>query len=291
MGGGGVGAGPSAPSTPGAVGGIGGGMRGGGLPAFTRQSTSLRRLKIQWDNYVRVSEERLDRDAAYREVRGRDARPVLLLRDCDACAGKDDALLERSMEDEKILLASGWFHCIRVDKGVLKDDHPLNALFMGGDQVAPHMILFSADGAERIGLPGKPTAKKLWNVMNKILVKDYVKPADAAIARWIGLLSRFDSLDARMREISTQREGTDDPKKAGAFEKEMKSVEQQLAKARQEESVVRDLGLRTGGGRGQPVDYDAEAAEAVRGSGKKPGLLDKVKKPEEQPAGSGESSK
>lgn len=283
--------GVGAPSTPGAIGGIGGGMRGGGLPAFTRQSSSQRRLKIQWDTYVKLSEERLDRDAAYREVRGRDPRPVLLLRDCDSCAGKDDALLERSMEDEKILLASGWFHCIRVDKGVLKDDHPLNSLFMGGDQVAPHMILFSADGTERIGLPGKPTAKKLWLVMNKILAKDYVKPADPAIARWIALLSRFDSLDTRKQEISTQREGTDDPKKAGAFDKEIKQVEEQLAKARQEETVVRDLGLRSGGNRTQPVDYDAEAAEAVRGSGKKGGLLDKVKKPDAQPAGNGESGK
>ena len=263
-------------------------MRGGGLPAFTRQSSSQRRLKITWDTYVKMSEERLDRDAAYREVRGRDPRPVLLLRDCDSCAGKDDALLERSMEDEKILLGSGWFHCVRVDKGVLKDDHPLNSLFMGGDQVAPHMILFSADGSERIGLPGKPTAKKLWNVMNKILTKDYVKSADAAIARWIGLLSRFDSLDVRKQEISTQREGTDDPKKVSAFEKEIKLVEEQIAKARHEESVVRDLGLRAGTGAPQAVDYDAEAAEAVRGSGKKGGLLDKVKKPEAQPATTGD---
>jgi len=286
MGGGtGGGVGPAGP------GGIAGGMRGGGLPAFTRQSTSLRRLKIEWDTYVKVGEERLDADAAYREVRGRDPRPVLLLRDCDACTGKDDALLERSMEDEKILLASSWFHCIRVDKGVLKDNHPLNALFVGGDQVAPHMILFSADGAERIGLPGKPTAKKLWNVMNKILVKDYVKPADAAIARWIALLSRFDALDARLQELTTQREATDDAKKVGSIEKELKTTEDQLAKARRDEIAVRDLGLR-GGARAQAVDYDAEAAEAVRGANRKGSLIDKVKKPEPAPTtGTGETNK
>jgi len=272
-----------------AGGGIGGGMRGGGLPAFTRQSTSQKRLKIQWDTYVKLGEERLDADAAYREVRGRDPRPVLLLRDCDACAGKDDALLERSMEDEKILLASGWFHCVRVDKGVLKDSHPLNTLFVGGDQVAPHMIMFSADGAERIGLPGKPSAKKLWNVMNKILVKDYTKPADAAVARWVALLSRFDTLDARLQELTEKRERTEDAKKVGAVEKEIKTTQEQLAKARQDEVAVRDLGLRTGGARVQAVDYDAEAAEAVRGSAKKGSLLDKVKKAEGQPAVNGEA--
>ena len=135
-------------------GGAGAGVRGGGGASWARLETSSQRLKIQWDTYTRVLEEKLDPATALREVKGRDPRPVLLLRDCDFCVGKDDALLEKSMEDEKILLASRWFHCVRVDRGVLKDSHPLHALFAGPKP--PHMVLFSSDGEDRWSSKASP---------------------------------------------------------------------------------------------------------------------------------------
>ena len=251
------------------------------MPSFTRLETSASRLKIQWENYVKVQEERLDRDTALREVKGRDPRPVLLLRDCDACAGKDDALLESSMEDEKILLASRWFHCVRVDKGVLKSNHPLNALFP--DNNAPHMILYSNDASVAMPLGGRPSAKKLWSAMNKVLTRDYVKPAEQAMTRLIALLSKFDALDSRKEELSGQREKTEDAKKASALDQELRMLADQMKKAKEDEKKASDLGLRAGTGNTKPVDLDAEAAEAVRGTGGKKGsLLDKVKKPEDQ---------
>jgi hypothetical protein len=252
------------------------------MPSFARLETSTLRLKINWDLYIKMQEERLDPETALREIKGRDPRPVLLLRDCDACAGRNDALLEQSMEDEKILLASRWFHCVRVDKGVLKDNHPLNALFPDGDKSAPHMILLSADGTVREGLGGKPSAKKLWGVMNKVLQRDYKKPADQAIPRWIALLSRFDALDARKAELREQRESTEDQKKAGQLDKELRTVEEQIKKAREEEQKLTNLELRNApAGTGQS-NLDDAAADAVRGTGKKDkdSLLDRVKKDE-----------
>ena len=260
--------------------GASGGM-GGGMPSFSRQETSAARLKIQWEYYVKVQEERLDRETALREVKGRDPRPVLLLRDCDTCVGKDDALLESSMEDEKILLASRWFHCVRVDKTVLKSNHPLNALFP--DNNAPHMILYSNDGAVAEPLGGRPSAKKMWSVMNKVLTRDYVKSAEQAVAKLVALLSRFDAIDSRKEELTGQREKTEDPKKASALDKELRTLADQMKKAKEDEKKVADLGLRGTAGVSKPVDLDAEAAEAVRGSGGKKGsLLDKVKKAEGQ---------
>jgi hypothetical protein len=35
-------------------------MRGGGLPSFERQEESKKRLRIRWQHYVQVHEERLD---------------------------------------------------------------------------------------------------------------------------------------------------------------------------------------------------------------------------------------
>lgn len=256
-------------------------MRGGGGASWARLDTSSKRLKIQWDTYTRVLEEKLDPATALREIKGRDPRPVLLLRDCDVCAGNDDALLERSMEDEKILLASRWFHCVRVDRGVLKDSHPLNSLFAGAR--APHIILFSSDGTQRSELDGKPGARVLWAAMNKVLRADYKKSADAAMTKWIALLSRFDALDSRRSELASQRDESADGRKTSEIEKKIADLEREVTRAHEEEKKVIDLGFRNPAAAGPTAaDVDDAAADAVSKAKGKPSLLDKVKKEQEK---------
>jgi hypothetical protein len=256
---------------------MGGGIRGGGGASWARLETSAKRLKIQWDSYTRVHEEKLDSATALREIKGRDPRPVLLLRDCDFCVGKDDALLEKSMEDEKILLASRWFHCVRTDRGVLKDTHPLNSLFAGPKP--PHIVLFSSDGGERVEMDGRPSAKVLWTAMSKVLRKDYKKSADTAMSKWIALLSRFDTLDSRKALLAGQREGSDDGRKASKLDKELAEIEREIVKAREEEKRITDLEFRNPEAAVPPaVDHDAEAADAVSKARGKPSILDKVNK-------------
>lgn len=215
-----------------------------------------------------------------REIKGRDPRPVLLLRDCDNCAGKDDALLERSLEDEKVLLATRWFHCVRVDRGVLKDSHPLNSLFAAPK--APHIILFSADGAQRAELDGKPGARALWGSMNKVLRADYKKSADAAMTKWIALLSRFDALDSRKAELVSQRDESADGRKTSDIEKKLLDLDREVAKTQEEEKRIMDLEFRNPGAAAPTAaESDADAANAV-GRKDKPSLLDKVKKEKEK---------
>lgn len=258
-------------------GGAGAGVRGGGGASWARLETSNKRLKIHWDTYTRVLEEKLDPETALREVKGRDPRPVLLLRDCDFCVGKDDALLEKSMEDERILLASRWFHCVRVDRGVLQDSHPLHSLFAGPKPA--HMVLFSSDGADRSELQGKPSARVLWSAMNRALRKDYKKSADAAMTKWIALLSRFDALDSRKSELTNQRELAADGRKAAELDRKLADLEREIAKTHEEEKRITDLEFRDASiAMPSAVDTDAEAAAAVSRSKAKPSLLDKVKK-------------
>jgi hypothetical protein len=258
-------------------GAAGAGARGGGGASWARLETSSKRLKIQWDTYTRVLEEKLDAATALREVKGRDPRPILLLRDCDFCVGKDDALLEKSMEDEKILLASRWFHCVRVDRGVLKESHPLNSLFAGANP--PHMVLFSSDGEDRSELQGRPSARVLWSSMKRALRKDYKKSADAAMAKWIALLSRFDALDSRKSDLTSQRELTSDGRKAAEIDRKLADLEREIAKAYEEEKRITDLEFRDPAVTiSSAVDLDDAAVEAVTRSKAKSSLLDKIKK-------------
>jgi len=167
------------------------------------------------------------------------------------------------MEDEKILLASRWFHCVRVDRGVLKDSHPLNSLFAGAR--APHIIVYSADGALRSDLDGKPGARALWGSMNKVLRADYKKSADTAMAKWIALLSRFDALDSRKAELTSQLDESSDGRKTSEIEKK-----------------IMDLEFRNPTAAPTAGESDADAADAVAKAKGKSSLLDKVKKDKEK---------
>jgi len=184
------------------------------------------------------------------------------------------------MEDEKVLLASRWFHCVRVDRGVLKDSHPLNSLFAGAR--APHIILFSVDGAQRSDLDGKPGARVLWGSMNKILRVDYKKSADTAMAKWVALLSRFDALDSRKSELTTQRDESADGHKTSEIEKKLADLEREVARAHDEEKKIMDLEFRNPAAAPTAASADAEAVEAVSKAKGKPSLLDKVKKDQEK---------
>lgn len=184
------------------------------------------------------------------------------------------------MEDEKILLASRWFHCVRVDRGVLKDSHPLNSLFAGAR--APHIILFSSDGAQRSDLDGKPGARTLWGAMNKVLRVDYKKSPDAAMSKWIALLSRFDALDSRKSELTSQRDESADGHKTSEIEKKIADLEREVTRAHDEEKKVMDLELRNPPAAPTAASADAEAADAVTKAKGKPSLLDKIKKDQEK---------
>jgi len=184
------------------------------------------------------------------------------------------------MEDEKILLASRWFHCVRVDRGVLKDSHPLNSLFAGAR--APHIIVYSADGALRSDLDGKPGARALWGSMNKVLRADYKKSADTAMAKWIALLSRFDALDSRKAELTSQRDESSDGRKTSEIEKKIADLEREVTKAHEDEKKIMDLEFRNPTAAPTAGESDADAADAVAKAKGKSSLLDKVKKDKEK---------
>ena len=138
-------------------------MPGGGavptIPTTTtpRGPTTKSLLQMKWDYPVyRDSTPKSDAttvklrkalsfDEALRYVSGSDPRPLLVLRECKTCNKTDNALLKAGASDnEKTILYSRWFHCVKLPVDVIQDDHPFNALFK--DNNAPHFFVATRDG-------------------------------------------------------------------------------------------------------------------------------------------------
>ncbi|MEZ5989015.1 MAG: hypothetical protein R3F30_07810 [Planctomycetota bacterium] len=114
-------------------------------------------------------EQALDFKAAIDEVRGGDPRPLIVLRDCDRCAGKDDALLSKTLDNEKVLLLTHWFHCVKLDRRVVEESHPYHALFAG--KRPSHLFVSSYDGEDVIQMPGDQSQRVVWEGLNRILTQ------------------------------------------------------------------------------------------------------------------------
>ncbi len=247
--------------------------------SWTRLETSKKRLQIRWDYPVPIGEEVLDLKSVLKEIRGRDPRPLIVLRDCDSCKGKDDALLSRTLGNEKTLLLTQWFHCIKLDRRVLEKSHPYHILFSG--EKPPHLFLMSWDGSIRMDLNGKQSQKKLWMSMRKVLKADYKKDALVAARNWLRILDRFDIFDSQEKNLSTQLDRLLG-KKGKA--KKIKALEAKLAKLKKEreaafkkEQDLINLILKHAPKKRTVADFDAESADEVKASGGG-GLLDKIRK-------------
>jgi hypothetical protein len=204
--------------------------------SFNRLSTALKRLEAAWE--FASGEGSLDEAAAFAAIQRKDVRPVLLLRDC-IHSERDSTKVSTFTQDERVALAMRWFHCVRVDRDVVKATHPLHALFAGASP--PHMVLLTGNGKERVDLPLMPSAAALWSSMLKVLKKEYVKPADEAVARWRALLSRFDSLDSRKAKLAGEAYRNSDPEKREAIEAQIEQIEAEKSKVAAEEKRIADL--------------------------------------------------
>ncbi|MEM7200719.1 MAG: hypothetical protein AAF628_10660 [Planctomycetota bacterium] len=229
---------------------------------FERRKTSKDRLQIRWDYPASMEVEQdagtgrtrsvarmyaLERDAALAKLRGDDPRPLLVVRECGRCKGTNDALLSRTLDNERTLLLSRWFHCVKLKHHVVKDDHTFSALFAG--QQPPHLFLASADGEAIVPLPGDQSQSDLWAAMHDMLDAAYERDARQALKELNKLLARFDDLDSQEDQLLEQidreveRRG---PKSAKMrrLQAKLRAVQDKKAKAREREDEVVDLGLK-----------------------------------------------
>lgn len=264
-------AGPSAPApeqpttegprTPrGPMAGARTGPRTGGMAlSFERGATSKERLRIDWLHPVPPKREGHTvpspvlplADALAVLWEPGDNRPLLVLRECSLCKDGDEALLQRSLNNDRTLLLTKWFRTVRLPAHVAEAGHAFYNVFAGWgfkDTAWPHFFLLAHPGATPVTFTGQQTQMQLWKGMHDVLAERYVKDSAKAVKEWLTVLDSFDTIDARRRQLQEQ---LDEARAAeGPESSRAKKLTENLARLQTEreatlarEAKVRDLGL------------------------------------------------
>jgi hypothetical protein len=241
--------------------GTGGGGAGGGYTPNPRGPTSRSELRIGWDCPTHVAKKTgeegkttavlarhaLGLEEAFAEIAGNDRRPLLVLRECLKCNGTDDALMTRNEDNERTLVMSRWFHCVKLPPDVLEEDHPFHALF--AQQKPGHLFLSRFDGSQRKDLTGQQSRTELWGLMESYLASEYEKKVDASLKPLMALLDRFDRIDQDIRTAKEQldtliEKGRAESSKFKKLQDKLADLEEAKTKARSEAIRLSDLKLK-----------------------------------------------
>lgn len=175
---------------------------------LTHGPTGDRMLRIDWDHPVHVppapttgthtqvpEPTTLSAAELLRRIAGDDTRPMLVLRECPNCKGSDLALLRSDAPNERTLLLTSFFHCVRLPAEAGEPDHPFAPLFPDHG----HLFLCQADGSGRVEFDGQQTQSALWQAMRGVLAESRAGQrfdAKAAADELLQLLAQVDRLDA-----------------------------------------------------------------------------------------------
>jgi hypothetical protein len=227
------------------------------VSSWARGRTSKSRLEADWqtpgsagaskqaDAGRTVSGEAKDKglslQAALMKLRGDDPRPLLILRDCDGCKNKEGDLLKRTLVNERLLLASGWFHCVRFSHEVMNPEHPYHVIF--DHERHPHIALASWD-LKTFTQVHRAGAKDVWKAMKRVIGKDYKKSPESAMKNMIKILSEYDALDDREQALKTQlntKRERGKEARARILEKELTALAEEREELIEDEMKLRDL--------------------------------------------------
>lgn len=176
-------------------------------------------------------------------LRGKDPRPLLLMRDTrEVKDEKLTALLQAALKSERFLLASQWFHCVDVSTAARDHKRASEALFRGANP--PLMILSSWDGSTRVELLGTPEQTITWAKIASVLKHDYSKDATLHAKELNELLNKFDALDDKRKALTEQLARAKDELKAALVRKKIEALEQERELVLAAEKKWRDLGPR-----------------------------------------------
>ncbi|MFT5289889.1 MAG: hypothetical protein ACI8QS_000221 [Planctomycetota bacterium] len=178
-------------------------------------------------------------EEALRYIAGDDPRPLLVLRECLTCNGTDDALLTRKEDNERTMLLSRWFHCVKLAPAVIETDHPFHALF-AGDSPA-HLFVAQSGGQVRVELKGDQSRTELWGAMNGALALAYEKVTDkgpkGALGQLYKLLDKLDQVDEAI--LLVQRRLEDEAEDDGLNTRKARKLTAKLQELREERAEFR----------------------------------------------------
>jgi hypothetical protein len=153
---------------------------------------------------VKSARSALPVDEAFRFIAGGDPRPLLVLRECSRCNKTDRALLSPGTDNERTLLLSRWFHCVKLPVDVNEPDHPFHALFASPE--AGHLFVSQADGSSKFALEADTSRTELWTSMTRVLSAAYACDISKVSRDIVRHFDRLDVLDPRLRDLQKRRD-------------------------------------------------------------------------------------
>jgi hypothetical protein len=206
-------------------------------------------LKLDWDYPVyaapeaprtegtAVKERRcaLSREDALKFIAGTDPRPLLIVRECSVCNKTDDALLTPGVDNEKTLIYTRWFNCVKLPVDVTQPDHPFNALFPNDE--SEHLFVAAVDGSGKIPLESDTSRTQLWSSMDRVLSAVYVDSPGEALKSVVRHIDRIDALHQKIANLKEKRselieKPRVDPAKVKAIDADIEEAEQAIAAER-----------------------------------------------------------
>ena len=177
-----------------------------------------------------------------------DKRPLIIVResakaeDQDAKGKKTTAMLDAAMKSENLILASYWFHCVKVDSRVTEEAHPYNALFAGKNP--PRMILSTWDGKRQYSFLGTSKSKIRWDKIVKVLKVEYKRDPKKAVKELYSVLSKYDFIDSKEKELRSQMDRAKDKGKKArlkTLDTKWKKLQEDRAETDKREQKLREL--------------------------------------------------
>ncbi len=206
-------------------------------------------LQIQWDYPVYAGGPATRADGtppsarsgplpveeALRFITRDDPRPLLVVRECRRCNRTDRALLTPGVDNEKTILLSRWFHCVKLTPDVSQPDHPLHALFPRDD--AEHLFVSAADGSGRMPLEAVTSRTDLWAAMGTTLARAYAADPTPAYKQLAALIDGFDLTDQKLIALQERRSHVMESERPDPAE--LRSLESEIERLRS--GIARDL--------------------------------------------------
>ena len=172
---------------------------------------------------------------------------MLVLRECRLCNGTDDALLSRSGGNERTLIMTRWFNCVKLPIEVLDEDHPFAQLFP--EKHPPHLFVARWDGSEPLALRGDMSRSELTSHLYTMLSSEYQQPAEKTVKSIEKIISQYDVSDEKIARLEIavddeiEKNGPESRKLKKLF-KQLKDAEADLASLKNQEAKLSKLQLK-----------------------------------------------
>ena len=213
--------------------------------SFSRLETSKSRLSIDWCSAGQVYDEQIvDAAALIRSVTADDGRPLMVLRRSENLDKKVQKMLTEALKSERFQLASKWFQSVELDDAVLEKDHPYHLLF--AEKRPPALLLASPDGKKIVRFLGTKSQKVNWRDVSAVLMASYKGNPTKSVKGLERLLSKFDALDNRRKELNAQiarYKEKQDAAKIKSLNAKLAVYEKEREKVLAEEKKLRSLVL------------------------------------------------